>query len=130
MMEPIIPPPPVPGMLPAGIAGGSLPKSSIEDPLLLLQYQQMRFIQSQHLLRQMQTNAVAKLSQSERWATLSPEEQMQSILQYVLSDTSEIPMPQNPFVPHLPSQPSSSVLQLFSQLQQVKIRIHDTNIID
>lgn len=101
----------------------ALPKPSIEDPLLLLQYQQMRLLQNQQLLlRQMRTSAIAKLSQSEHWAQLSPVEQNQLIYQYVIQDSEipEVPISSNPFVPHLPpSQASNPVMQLFSQMQQV-----------
>ncbi|XP_076236016.1 GIGYF family protein Gyf isoform X2 [Calliopsis andreniformis] len=127
---PLIPPlkvtdqvisPPVPNAVPAGIA--ALPKTSIEDPLLLLQYQQIRLLQNQQLLlRQMRTSAIAKLSQSEHWAQLSPVEQNQLIYQYVIQDSEipEVPISTNPFVPHLPSQASNPVMQLFSQMQQAK----------
>lgn len=97
---------------------------SIEDPLLLLQYQHMRLIQNQQLLlRQVRTSAIAKLSQSEHWATLSPLEQNQLIYQYLIQDSEipEVPISTNPFVPHLPSQASNPVLQLFTQMQQVPI---------
>ncbi|KOC67726.1 PERQ amino acid-rich with GYF domain-containing protein [Habropoda laboriosa] len=113
--------PPVPNTVPAGMS--ALPKTGIDDPLLLLQYQQMRLIQNhQLLLRQIRTSAIAKLSQSEHWATLSPIEQNQLIFQYVFQD-SEIPemlISANPFVPHLPSQASNPIMQLFTQLQQAK----------
>ncbi|XP_076396929.1 GIGYF family protein Gyf-like isoform X2 [Megachile rotundata] len=113
--------PPVPNTVPAGIP--VLPKTGIDDPLLLLQYQQMRLLQNQQLLlRQMRTSAIAKLSQSEHWATLTPMEQNQLIFQYVLQDSeiSEVPISTNPFVPHLPSQASNPVMQLFTQMQQAK----------
>ncbi|XP_029052326.1 GRB10-interacting GYF protein 2 isoform X2 [Osmia bicornis bicornis] len=113
--------PPVPNAVPTGIS--ALPKPGIEDPLLLLQYQQMRLLQNQQLLlRQMRTSAIAKLSQSEHWATLSPMEQNQLIFQYVFQDSemSEVPISTNPFVSHLPSQPSNPVMQLFTQMQQAK----------
>lgn len=102
----------------------ALSKSSIEDPILLLQYQHMRLIQNQQLLlRQMRTSAIAKLSQSEHWATLSPIEQNQLIFQYVFHDSEipEMPISTNPFVPHLPSQATNPVMQLFTQMQQVPI---------
>ncbi|KAI4494245.1 hypothetical protein M0802_009114 [Mischocyttarus mexicanus] len=123
LSEPVIPS--VPSTVPAGIAATTLPKSGIEDPLLLLQYQHMRLLQNQQmLLRQMRTSAIAKLSQSEHWATLSPIEQNQLILQYVIQD-SEIPDMQisaNPFVPHLTPSPSNPVMQLFNQMQQAKVQ--------
>ncbi|XP_043260032.1 GRB10-interacting GYF protein 2-like isoform X1 [Colletes gigas] len=111
----------VPNTVPAGIS--TLPKAGIEDPLLLLQYQQVRLLQNQQLLlRQMRASAIAKLSQSEHWATLSPVEQNQLIFQYVFQDSEvpEVPISTNPFVPHLPSQASNPVMQLFSQMQQAK----------
>ncbi|XP_060829689.1 GRB10-interacting GYF protein 2-like isoform X2 [Bombus pascuorum] len=113
--------PSVPNTVPAGMT--ALPKSGIEDPILLLQYQHMRLIQNQQLLlRQMRTSAIAKLSQSEHWATLSPIEQNQLIFQYVFHDSEipELPISTNPFVPHLPSQASNPVMQLFTQMQQAK----------
>lgn len=90
---------------------------------MLLQYQQMHMLQNQLLLRQMKTSAIAKLSQSEHWATLSPVEQNQ-LIQYVVQDgmpeIPEVPIATNPFVPHLPSQTTNAtVMQLFSQMQQV-----------
>lgn len=117
-------PPPVPSNVPAGLTAGALPKAGMEDPLLLLQYQQMHMLQNQLLLRQMRTSAIAKLSQSEHWATLSPVEQNQ-LIQYVVQDgvpeIPEVPIATNPFVPHLPSQTANAtVMQLFSQMQQVR----------
>ncbi|XP_014474042.1 PREDICTED: PERQ amino acid-rich with GYF domain-containing protein CG11148 isoform X2 [Dinoponera quadriceps] len=117
--------PPVPSTVPAGMAAaaGALSKTGIEDPLLLLQYQQMQLLQNQLLLRQMKTSAIAKLSQSEHWATLSPVEQNQLILQYVIQDSDfpEVPITTNPFVPHLASQAATNpVMQLFTQMQQAK----------
>lgn len=120
--------PSVPGTVPAGIAAatGALPKTGIEDPLLLIQYQQMQLLQNQQLLlRQMRTSAIAKLSQSEHWATLSPMEQNQLILQYVVQDSEipEVPIATNPFVPHITSQAATNpVMQLFTQMQQVIMR--------
>ncbi|XP_061934620.1 GRB10-interacting GYF protein 2 isoform X1 [Apis cerana] len=113
--------PPVPNTVPAGMS--ALSKTSIEDPLLLLQYQHMRLLQNQQLLlRQMRTSAIAKLSQSEHWATLSPMEQNQLIFQCVIQDSEipEVPISTNPFVPHLSSQASNPVMQLFTQMQQAK----------
>lgn len=104
----------------------ALPKTGIEDPLLLLQYQQMRLLQNQQLLlRQMRTSAIAKLSQSEHWAALSSMEQNQLIFQCVIQDSEmpEVPISTHPFVPHLPSQASNPVMQLFTQMQQVTICI-------
>ncbi|XP_068985504.1 GRB10-interacting GYF protein 2 isoform X1 [Bombus flavifrons] len=131
---PFIPGPPIPPLkltdqvipsvsntVPAGMT--ALSKPGIEDPILLLQYQHMRLIQNQQLLlRQMRTSAIAKLSQSEHWATLSPIEQNQLIFQYVFHDSEipEMPISTNPFVPHLPSQASNPVMQLFTQMQQAK----------
>ncbi|EFN85095.1 GIGYF family protein CG11148 isoform X2 [Harpegnathos saltator] len=120
--------PSVPSTVPAGMAAaaaaaGALSKTAIEDPLLLLQYQQMQLLQNQLLLRQMKTSAIAKLSQSEHWATLSPVEQNQLILQYVIQDSDfpEVPITTNPFVPHLASQAATNpVMQLFTQMQQAK----------
>ncbi|XP_076220764.1 GIGYF family protein Gyf isoform X2 [Nomia melanderi] len=116
--------PAVPNTVPAGLS--ALPKAGIEDPLLLFQYQHMRLLQNQQLLlRQMRTSAIAKLSQSEHWANLSSVEQNQLIYQYVIHD-SEIPevppISTAPFVPHLPSQTSNPVMQLFSQMQQAKLQ--------
>ncbi|XP_046832676.1 GIGYF family protein Gyf-like [Vespa crabro] len=123
LSEPVIPS--VPSTVPAGITATALPKSGIEDPLLLLQYQHMRLLQNQQiLLRQMRTSAIAKLSQSEHWATLSPIEQNQLILQYVIQDSEipDMPISTNPFVPHLTPSPSNPVMQLFSQMQQAKVQ--------
>lgn len=117
--------PPVPNTVPAGMSALS---KSIEDPLLLLQYQHMRLIQNQQLLlRQVRTSAIAKLSQSEHWATLSPLEQNQLIYQYLIQDSEipEVPISTNPFVPHLPSQASNPVMQLFTQMQQVPIYFNE-----
>ncbi|XP_017754978.1 PREDICTED: PERQ amino acid-rich with GYF domain-containing protein 2 isoform X2 [Eufriesea mexicana] len=113
--------PPVPNTVPAGMS--ALSKTGIENPLLLLQYQHMRVLQNQQLiLRQMQASAIAKLSQSENWATLSPMEQNQLIVRYVLYDAEipKVPISTNPFVPHLPSQSSNPIMQLFTQMQQAK----------
>lgn len=121
LSEPVIPP--VPSTVPAGMTAAALPKPGIEDPLLLLQYQHMRLLQNQQiLLRQMRTSAIAKLSQSEHWTTLSPVEQNQLILQYVIQDSEipDIPISTNPFVPHLTPPPSNPVMQLFNQMQQAK----------
>ncbi|XP_076756248.1 GIGYF family protein Gyf isoform X1 [Xylocopa sonorina] len=111
--------PTVPNAVPAGMT--ALPKTGIEDPLLLLQYQHMRLLRNQQLLL-MRTSAIAKLSQSEHWATLSPMEQNQLIFQYVLQDSEipEVPISTSPFVPHLPTQASNPVMQLFTQMQQTK----------
>ncbi|XP_076652489.1 GIGYF family protein Gyf isoform X3 [Halictus rubicundus] len=122
--------PAVPNTVPAGLP--TLPKTGIEDPLLLLQYQHMRLLQNQQLLlRQMRTSAIAKLSQSEQWATLSPVEQNQLIYQCVIQDSeiSEVPtISTPPFVPHLPSQTSNPVMQLFSQMQQAKLQPDTTHL--
>lgn len=119
--------PPVPSTVPAGMttAAGALPKTGIEDPLLLLQYQQMQLLQNHLLLRQMRTSAIAKLSQLEQWATLSPMEQNQLILQCVVQDSEvpEVPLTTNPFAPHITSQAATNpVMQLFTQMQQVTVR--------
>lgn len=120
--------PPVASTVPAGMAAGALSKTGIEDPLLLLQYQQMQLLQNQLLLRQMKTSAITKLSQSEHWATLSPVEQNQLILQCVIQDSadfSEVPITTNPYVPHLASQAATNpVIQLFTQMQQVTRPAH------
>ncbi|XP_020285154.1 PERQ amino acid-rich with GYF domain-containing protein CG11148 isoform X3 [Pseudomyrmex gracilis] len=111
--------PPVPNTVPAGLTTGALPKTGMEDPLLLLQYQQM-VLHNQLLVRQARTSAIAKLSQSEHWATLSPVEQNQ-LIQYVIQDgmpeIPEVPIATNPFVPHIVSQPTNPVIQLFTQMQ-------------
>ncbi|XP_029660632.1 GIGYF family protein CG11148 isoform X1 [Formica exsecta] len=117
--------PPVPTTIPAGLGAGAIPKTGIEDPLLLMTYQQMQMMHNQQmLLRQMRTSAIAKLSQSEHWTTLSPVEQNQLILQYVIQDgmqeIPEVPITTNPFVPHLASQTANPVMQLFTQMQQAK----------
>ncbi|XP_078044339.1 GIGYF family protein Gyf isoform X5 [Augochlora pura] len=122
--------PAVSNKVPAGLP--TLPKTGIEDPLLLLQYQHMRLLQNQQmLLRQMRTTAIAKLSQSEHWATLSPVEQNQLICQFVLqnAEISEVPaISSPPFVPHLPPQSSNPVMQLFSQMQQAKLQPDATHL--
>lgn len=115
---------PVPTTIPAGLGASAIPKTGIEDPLLLMTYQQMQMMHNQQmLLRQMRTSAIAKLSQSEHWSTLSPVEQNQLILQYVIQDgmqeIPEVPIATNPFVPHLASQTANPVMQLFTQMQQV-----------
>ncbi|XP_066603534.1 GRB10-interacting GYF protein 2 isoform X2 [Prorops nasuta] len=128
---PLIPPmklqeqviPPIPSPVPAGIPSAVLPKTGIEDPLLLFQYQQMQMLQNQMLMRQMRTSAIAKLSQSQEWSTLSSVEQNQLILQSLMQDPEipELPISTNPFVSHLPPPPTTNpVLQLFSQIQQTK----------
>lgn len=113
--------PPVPSTVPAGLTTGALPKTGMEDPLLLLQYQQM-VLHNQLLVRQARTSAIAKLSQSEHWATLSPVEQNQ-LIQYVIQDgmpeIPEVPIATNPFVPHIVSQPTNPVIQLFTQMQVI-----------
>ncbi|KYM75908.1 hypothetical protein ALC53_13621 [Atta colombica] len=117
-------PPPVPNTVPAGLAPGVIPKAGLEDPLLLMTYQHMQMLHNQMLFRQMRTSAIAKLSQSEHWSTLTPVEQNQLILQYVIQDgmqeIPEVPIATNPFVPHLTSQATNPVMQLFTQMQQAK----------
>lgn len=114
--------PPVPTTVPAGLAANAIPKTGIEDPILLMTYQQMQMLHQQMLYRQMRSSAIAKLSQSEHWTTLSPVEQNQLVLQYVMQDgvqeIPEVPIA-NPFVPHLASQTTNPVMQLFTQMQQV-----------
>lgn len=70
----------------------------------------------QMFLRQM---AIAKLSQSEHWTSLSPVEQNQLILQCSLQDSelSDMQMNHNPFVTPLATQTSNPVMQLFNQMQ-------------
>lgn len=91
----------------------------------MLQYQQLRMLQNQQLfIKQLHSNAINKLSQSEHWSSLTSVEQNQLILQYVRQiepDFTENPMPANNFMPSMTTQPppSSSVMQLFPQLQQV-----------
>ncbi|XP_029169789.1 GRB10-interacting GYF protein 2-like isoform X3 [Nylanderia fulva] len=116
--------PPVPTTVPAGLAAANaIPKAGMDDPLLLMTYQQMQMLHQQMLFRQMRSSAIAKLSQSEHWTTLSPVEQNQLILQYVMQDgvqeIPEVPIT-NPFVPHLASQTTNPVMQLFTQMQQAK----------
>ncbi|KYN44879.1 hypothetical protein ALC56_00875 [Trachymyrmex septentrionalis] len=117
-------PPPVPNAVPAGLSPGVIPKAGLEDPLLLMTYQHMQMLHNQMLFRQMRTSAIAKLSQSEHWSTLTPVEQNQLILQYVIQDgmqeIPEVPIATNPFVPHLTSQATNPVMQLFTQMQQAK----------
>lgn len=121
-MDQVIPPVPNP-TVPAGLVPGAMPKAGLEDPLLLMTYQQMQMLHNQMLFRQMKTSAIAKLSQSEHWSTLTPVEQNQLILQYVIQDgmqeIPEVPITTNPFVPHLASQTANPVMQLFTQMQQV-----------
>ncbi|XP_011687407.1 PREDICTED: PERQ amino acid-rich with GYF domain-containing protein 2 isoform X2 [Wasmannia auropunctata] len=117
--------PPVPNTVPAGLAPGVMPKAGLEDPLLLMTYQHMQMLHNQMLFRQMRTSAIAKLSQSEHWSTLTPVEQNQLILQYVIQDgmqeIPEVPIATSPFVPHLAaSQATNPVMQLFTQMQQGK----------
>ncbi|XP_015586467.1 GRB10-interacting GYF protein 2 isoform X1 [Cephus cinctus] len=122
LTDPVLPSVP-PTAVPTGVPGSALPKAGLEDPLLLLQYQHIRLLQNQQLLlRQMRTSAIAKLSQSEHWATLSPVEQNQLIAQHVLqhSDIPDIPIAANPFVPPMATPPSNPVMQLFTQMQQAK----------
>lgn len=116
--------PPVPNTVPAGLAPGAIPKAGLEDPLsMLMTYQHMQMLHNQMLFRQMRTSAIAKLSQSEHWSTLSPVEQNQLILRYVIQDgmqeIPEVPIATNPFVPHIASQTPNPVMQLFTQMQQV-----------
>ncbi|KAL0130742.1 hypothetical protein PUN28_002396 [Cardiocondyla obscurior] len=116
--------PPVPNTVPAGLAPGAIPKPGIEDPLsMFMTYQHVQMLHNQ-MVRQMRTSAIAKLSQSEHWSTLTPVEQNQLILQYVIQDgmqeIPEMPMSTNPFVPHIASQTANPVMQLFTQMQQTK----------
>ena len=115
--------PVVPSAVPAGIPSSALPKPGMENPLFLIQYQQMRLLQNQQiLLRQMKASAIAKLSQSEHWSTLSPVEQNQLILQYVMQDSETRDMPitsPHTFAPLLAPPPTNPVMQLFNQMQQV-----------
>lgn len=116
--------PPVPNTVPTGLAPGAIPKAGLEDPLsMLMTYQHMQMLRNQMLFRQMRTSAIAKLSQSEHWSTLSPVEQNQLILRYVIQDgmqeIPEVPIATNPFVPHMASQTPNPVMQLFTQMQQV-----------
>ncbi|XP_033224108.1 GIGYF family protein CG11148-like isoform X2 [Belonocnema kinseyi] len=107
----------VPNTVPTGIPGSALPKTTIEDPMLFLQYQRMQLMQNQQMfLRQM---AIAKLSQSDHWPSLSPVEQNQLILQYIGQETEipEMPMSHNPFVPPLATPATNPVMQLFNQMQ-------------
>lgn len=108
--------PGVPNPVLTGMPGSNLPKPAIDDPMLLLQYQRLQLMQNQMFLRQM---AIAKLSQSEHWTSLSPMEQNQLILQYVIqeSELSDMQMNHNPFVTPLATQTSNPVMQLFNQMQ-------------
>lgn len=128
MTEQLPPPPVVPSSVPAGMPGSALPKPGMENPLLLLQYQQMRLLQNQQiLLRQLKASAITKLSQSDHWATLSPVEQNQLILQYVMQDAEVRDMPMSAahtFAPPLAPPPTNPVMQLFNQMQQVNLRRH------
>ncbi|XP_071555029.1 GIGYF family protein Gyf-like isoform X1 [Temnothorax nylanderi] len=124
LADQVIPPVPNP-TVPAGLAPGAIPKPGIEDPLsMLMTYQHMQMLHNQMLFRQMRTSAIAKLSQSEHWSTLTPVEQNQLILQYVIQDgmqeIPEVPIATNPFVPHIASQTANPVMQLFTQMQQAK----------
>jgi len=81
----------------------------------------MQLLQNQLLISQMRTSAIAKLSQTEHWATLNHVEQNQLVSQYLIDGVSEIAemaMPTNPYVP-LASQATNPVMQLFTQMQQV-----------
>ena len=114
--------PNVSNTVPTALPGSALPKPAIDDPMLLLQYQQIQLLQNhQMFLRQM---AIAKLSQSEHWASLSPVEQNQLILQstYSESEVPEIPITHNPFVTPIATQATNPVMQLFNQMQQVCIQ--------
>ncbi|XP_057342048.1 GRB10-interacting GYF protein 2-like [Microplitis mediator] len=124
--EPVLPtiPPPVP----TGLPGSALPKPGIEDPLLLLQYQQLQMIQNHQLLiRQMKNSAIAKLSQSENWSGLTPMEQNQLVMQCVMqnAEVRDISLAGNPFVSPLAAAPppaTNPVMQLFNQMQQAKVQ--------
>ncbi|CAD6237108.1 GSCOCG00002144001-RA-CDS [Cotesia congregata] len=126
LSEPVIStiPPPVP----TGLPGSALPKSGIEDPLLMLQYQQLQMIQNQQLLlRQMKNSAIAKLSQSDSWSGLSPIEQNQLVMQCVMqnSEVRDLSLATNPFVTPLAAPPppaTNPVMQLFNQMQQAKVQ--------
>lgn len=126
LSEPVLPtiPPPVP----TGLPGSALPKPGIEDPLLLLQYQQLQMIQNQQLLlRQMKSSAIAKLSQSDSWSGLSPIEQNQLVMQCVMqnSEVRDLSLATNPFVTPLAAPPppaTNPVMQLFNQMQQAKVQ--------
>ncbi|XP_048505447.1 GRB10-interacting GYF protein 2 isoform X3 [Athalia rosae] len=132
---PFMPGPPVPPLkfplqvtepvaipVPVGIPS-ALPKAGMEDPLVLYQYQQMCMLQNQLVLRHVRSTIVAKLSQSEQWASMSPADQNQLIYQHMLQqpEMAEIsPIAVNPFVPTLTAQPANSIMQLFTQIQQAK----------
>ncbi|XP_015117853.1 GIGYF family protein CG11148 isoform X2 [Diachasma alloeum] len=113
-------PPPITNPVPTGLPGSALPKPAIDDPLFI--YQQMRFIQNHHVLRQMKSSAFTKLSQSEHFGTLSAVEQNQLIMQCVMQDPEirELSINQNPFANPLGPTSSHPVMQFFNQMQQVK----------
>lgn len=116
--QPVIP---MTNPVPTGLPTSALPKPGIEDPLLM--YQHLRLLQSQQLLlRQMKSSAFTKLSQSEHFATLSPVEQNQLIMQCVMQDPElrELSMNQAPYVNTMAPPASNPVMQLFNQMQQGK----------
>ena len=104
-----------------------------------LRYQPYQFMPNEQmiLLKQLRTAAIATLSRSEQWPTLSAIEQNQLVVQFMRSvdpALAEFADHQPPLVPTAsfvrsptmlpaqptqPTQPSNSVLQLFPQLQQV-----------
>lgn len=113
--------PQVPTGMPANIP---LPKPAIEDPLLIYQFRQLQQLQNQQLFLRMRSAAIAKLSQSEHWSTLSPAEQSQLVYQYISTQEPEVPeiqVPTNSFVapPLATAQPSNPVIQFINQMHQV-----------
>lgn len=134
MMSPVAPPtglPPVNPTLPKG--------TGMDDSLLLYQIQQYRLMQNQQMFMKLRNTAIAKLSQSEQWPSLSPVEQNQLVMQYLRSiypETNEFTQPQPPIVPNnfMPTMPqtappSNAVLQLFPQFQVYFISFRNTTLI-
>ncbi|XP_069695255.1 GRB10-interacting GYF protein 2 isoform X2 [Periplaneta americana] len=106
-----------------GVTTPTLPSGLDQESLLMQQYQ-YQLLQRQFLLRQ---QAVAgKLSQTERWSTLSPLEQQQLIMQQMLSQPVPPQQPVDPGLSPFMQQMAAHthknpVMHLLSQLHQPKV---------
>lgn len=97
---------------------------------MLMQYQRMSVIHQNMMYQQMTNAAIQKLSQTERWQTLSSGEQRQLVFQLMQEQevVPDMPIPpanafvQPPIVqpPQSQAPPNNPVMQLFNQLQQGK----------
>lgn len=137
----LTPPPHIPTGLPPGSPAGLGKPVGIEDPLLVLQYQQYRLLQNQQmLLKQMQASATAALSQSPHWGNLTPLEKNQLVTQYVRAfeqNSGDVPQHQPTPPPHISSPvlpggflpqmpqtapPTNSMMQLYPMMHEVRLK--------